>query len=415
MTIASYARGQTSLQRNMRQVTLPIDVPLRIRTTKTAVLKKGAPVEGTLTEPIYLWDRIVVPEGASLIGEVSEYEEVDKTTRTQALLNGDVTPLHKPVISFNTIHTSRGDIAIYSRAVVREVQMVRFSVAGDDQGLIQRAKEVVKSRIHDAHDVIVAPGAKDRALRLLYSQLPYHPQRIWVGTQFVADLVEPTTFDVPAEDPVPMVTSASRTDVGVQATARLTTSLSSDLTRKGDSVTAVLTKPVFTPQHELLFPEGTALRGTVLQVRRSRSFGRNGGLRFTFTELQRHQEAEVHLHGMLTAASGDKSQNLSVDDEGGVRSNPDKGRFVAPALLGLLTFVGQTQDHDGSGLGRQTVAANGFGLAARILALTVNDRNVAIGFGSYSFAKSIYFHFIARGHAVVFPKDTLLEVSLINR
>jgi hypothetical protein len=368
-----------------------------------------------LTEPIYLWDRIVIPEGTSLTGKVSDYEEVDKTTRTQALLNGDVTPLHKPVISFNTIHTSRGDIAIYSRAVIREVQVVRFSEAGKGQGLIQRAKEEVKSRIHDAHDAILAPGKKDRALRLLYGQLPYHPQRIWAGTQFVADLAEPATFDVPAEDPVPMVTSAAPTDLGVLATARLITSLSSDVTRNGDTVTAVLTKPVFTTQHELLFPEGTALHGTVSQAKRSRSFGRNGRLRFTFTELQRHQEAEVHLHGMLTGASGEKFQNLSVDDEGGVRSNPEKDRFVAPALLGLLTFVGQTQDHDGSGLGRQTVAANGFGLAARVVALTLNDRNVAIGFGSYSFAKSIYFRFLARGHAVVFPKDTLIEVSLTNR
>lgn len=251
---------------------------------------------------------------------------------------------------------------------------------------------------------------------MLYSQLPYHPQRIWTGTQFVADLTEPVTFNLPAQAPILLASSGSLTDSSqIQVTARLTTSLSSDAAHNGDSVTALLTKPVFTPQHELLFPEGTALRGTVLQVKPSRSFGRNGQLRFIFSELQRSDTPEEHVHGMLTGATGDKSQNITVDQEGGIKSNPDKNRFVAPAVLGLLTFVGQTQDRDGSELGRQTVAANGFGLVARVVALTLNDRNVAIGFGSYSVAKSIYFRFLTRGHAVVFPKDTLVEVSLASR
>jgi hypothetical protein len=123
------------------------------------------------------------------------------------------------------------------------------------------------------------------------------------------------------------------------------------------------------------------------------------------------------MHGTLTAAEGNSSQNITVDQEGGVKSNPDKNRFVAPLVLGMLAVAGHGRDRDGdnNGLGRDTVASNGFGIVARVLALTVNDRNVATGFAVYATAKSIYFRFLTRGHAVTFPKDTLVQVQLAAR
>jgi hypothetical protein len=55
------------------------------------------------------------------------------------------------------------------------------------------------------------------------------------------------------------------------------------------------------------------------------------------------------------------------------------------------------------------MASNGFGLVARVIALTVNNRKVALGFGAYAFAKSIYFRFLVRRHEVTFPKDAQVE------
>jgi hypothetical protein len=251
---------------------------------------------------------------------------------------------------------------------------------------------------------------------MLYSQMPYHPQRVWAGTKFIADLTEPAALSVCSQGAIPLASAESLTDTDeIGVTARLISDVSSDVARKGDGVTAVVSKPVFTSRHELLFPEGTELHGSVLQAKPSRSLGRNGQLLFGFSELQRGGEAKEHVRGMVTGASGDKKQNITVDEEGGIKSNPDKNRFVAPAVLGVLTFIGQTRDNDGSGLGRQTVAANGFGIVARVIALTLNDPNVALGFGSYSLAKSVYFRFLSRGKPVVFPKDTLVEVSLTKR
>jgi hypothetical protein len=211
-----------------------------------------------------------------------------------------------------------------------------------------------------------------------------------------------------------MAADASSLD-HLKVTARLTTALSSDIAKKGDAVDAIVTQPVFDTQHQLILSEGAQLEGAVLQAKPSRSFGRNGQLRFTFRNVKRTGENAEHIHGTLTGAEGNASQNVTVDQEGAVKSNPDKNRFVAPLLLGVLAVAGHDRDDDGNGLGSTTLASNGFGLVARVIALTVNSRNVASGFGAYAFAKSIYFRFLTRGHQVAFPTDTLVEVQLSAR
>jgi hypothetical protein len=55
-----------------QQVTIPSGVPLHIRVTRTASLRKGAQVEGLLTEPVYVFDRLVLPGNAVVRGSVSE-------------------------------------------------------------------------------------------------------------------------------------------------------------------------------------------------------------------------------------------------------------------------------------------------------------------------------------------------------
>lgn len=62
-----------------------------------------------------------------------------------------------------------------------------------------------------------------------------------------------------------------------------------------------------------------------------------------------------------------------------------------------------------------TVASNGFGLVARVLAFTVKSPNLALGFGAYGFGKSVYFRFLTPGNQVSFPKDTEIEVQLSVR
>ena len=140
----------------------------------------------------------------------------------QALLNGDVTPLHDPVVDFNSLYLEQTstEIVFDSCALIRDSQLVRFTAAGKRPSLKQQLETIVRQRVQSARDAIFAPGKKrSRALRLVYSQLPYHPQRIWAGTQFIADLNQPAIITLPAEPPVPSAETASLN--GINVTARL--------------------------------------------------------------------------------------------------------------------------------------------------------------------------------------------------
>jgi len=409
-------------------ITIPTGVPLHIRTTHRANLHIGTPVAGVLTEPIYVHDRLILPIGSAIHGTVTAYAPIDRTTRAQALLNGDVTPLHVPIVTFNTLHlaATNQDIALSSTAEIRTTKLVRF-VKKPRHNIFHQAVDGVDQRIHETWQSLFGPGIGDRSLRLLYSQLPYHPQRIWSGTQFIADLITPASVPLPTEPPPVSVDNADGSSPlldGQTVSARLDSTLDSATAHKGDSLTATITAPLFDSDHRLLLPEGSQLEGLVSAAKPARSFGRNGALRFAIRGIKPPAATVVgtltpihanKVYGTLTGADGASAANLSVDSEGNVQANPPKDRFVAPLLLALTVGHGGDRDRDGNGLGRDTVASNGFGVVARIVALTANDRNVALGFGYYALAKSIYFRFLTRGHQVTFPKDTQVEVALSTR
>lgn len=402
-------------------VTIEAGVPLHLIVTRTAGLRVGAPVEGVLTEPVWAYDRLVLPRDAVVHGTVVSLASLDGETRLKARLNGDLTPLHLPVVRWTEIQTETGTVAIEADGSERETATVNFKPRVH-QSLRQKVSGAVRERWGEAHEAIVGkqtgPGFRERALRLFYSQLPYHPQRLWRGTEFVADLQAPARLDLPEIAAPLLVASDDLTgslppDTTVHA--RLVSAVSSDAAKTGEPVTAVVTEPVFDDKKDLVLPEGSRLEGSVLRAKPSRSFGRNGALRFTFRNVERADEAPQKLRGTVTGADGVASENLSVDDEGNVKAQPDKNRFVAPLLLFALAAGGQHHEHDDNGVGGQVVAANGLGLVARVVAWTVASPNVATGFGMYGFAKSVYFRFLTRGHPVEFAKDTVVEVQFSGR
>ncbi|HSY36553.1 MAG TPA: hypothetical protein VK814_12435 [Acidobacteriaceae bacterium] len=406
-----------------QNITIAEGVPLYIRVTRTANLHTGQPVAGVLTAPIFVRDRMVLPTGSTVHGTVVAYVPVEHLVREEALLNGDVTPLRNPVVNFTTVHLAADntDVPLDARALISDSQLVRFTAA-KKQSLLGQGVTEVKTCLHDTYNAIFAPGRKDRAMRLLYSQLPYHPQRIWSGTQFVAELSAPLTLQLPTEPPV--TDSEDGSLGGKVVDARLAETLTSATAKKGDTVVVLVTAPVFDQDQKLILPEGAQLDGLVSYSKPARSFGRNGQLRFAIRGVKQSQVTTLRketVYGTLSGAAGSAGENLSVDSEGNVKANPDKNRFVAPLLLAVTAMAGADEDADKAGgggspsPGNMVVASNGFGLVARVVAVTVSSRNVALGFGAYAFAKSIYFRFLIRGHEVTFARDTQLEITFSAR
>src|SRR5438128_9126917 len=70
------------------QLSVPAGAPLRLYLTRKIPKRLGAPVEGKLLEPIYAFDREVLPAGAVVTGKVSRVEPIGKWRRFQSILNG---------------------------------------------------------------------------------------------------------------------------------------------------------------------------------------------------------------------------------------------------------------------------------------------------------------------------------------
>jgi hypothetical protein len=86
-----------------------------------------------------------------------------------------------------------------------------------------------------------------------------------------------------------------------------------------------------------------------------------------------------------------------------------QNRVIIPLALTLL--AGRALDDDGSQLGHSAVASNGFGIVGRVVGMAASSRNVAAGIGIYGAALSFYDLWLARGHDVVFVKNTRIEIT----
>ncbi len=401
--------------------TVPAGVPLRVEIDHRSPMKVGAHLEGHLIAPVYLVDHQVLPVNTIVSGTIIATHRVNKGARADALFNGDFTPLAFPEIQFDHLTLPSGEIAeIETHVVQRDASVVRMRSPGKRPSIKEQMTEQIKQRKQDALDTVGKRGKADRLRRFLYAQLPYHPQEIWAGTEYDAELMQP--LPIPQENvsvPLPVQPLGDRTPTGI-IEARLTHDLNSATTKKGGPVDAMLTKPLLDPtQMEVVLPEGTHLTGSVVQTKPARWFARNGNLRFTFHRIDlpagAEQTATEHaVHGLMTATEASPGQNLSVDSEGGAKGGSDKNKYLAPLALGVLAAASMNGD-EASDVFKNGVVSNGFGLVARIVTMAASSRSIAQGFAYYALTRSVYKHWIAKGHEVSFPKDTRLEIELTGR
>jgi hypothetical protein len=393
-------------------VTIPAGDCLRVGVTKRARLQLGATVEGVLLSPVYVETQLVLPPGSIISGTIFEAPPASKSVRIWAKLDADFTPLREAVVNFNMITLASGEVIyLNTSAHMRNASMIRFAQPAK-QTWGRKLTSLIRDEIRDARQQVTKPGKTDRLLRLLFSQMPYHPQRVWQDSFFDADLIRPASVVI-RSSPAPIVAPLDRIQIEAPVIkARLSENLTSKTAKAGDPVEAIVTEPVWDTQHRLILPEGSSLEGAVLRARPARSFGRNGSLRFAFHSVRDRTTPTQQLQGIVTGVEGQSNANLEVDSEGGVRARPDHNRFVAPLLLAVLAAGGH--DADGGAL-QQGFASNGLGVIARLIGFTANNRYLATGFGVYGLAKSVVRRFLVKGHEVEFSRDTAIEAQLSVR
>lgn len=418
----------------------PVRVSLDERVTLTRV---GETVSGTVLEPVYVYDRIVIPAGTHVRGHIRAFENASKGTRFRAILAGNFTPLRRPVLQFDTLVFNDGREISIDTVVNGGVERVRRRVAGrsvrtadgtEKTGIPARARDEIarqaaeaRQRATDTMAAIKAPGKLARLRDAAVRRLPYYPPFLSKGTVYDVELVSPISFGMvvrrarPAAGSLPAPSSV--------LSARLVTRLDSAKTPRGTPIEAVVTEPVFSAEQELLLPEGTALTGEVTFAKQARRFHRNGQLRFLFDTVHTpEQESRTLLASLYAVQSG--NDGLAVDEEGGATITNSKSRFVMPALavLALHASAGHEQHHEGtfgpSGgepIATATTASGGvgsrglggfFGFGLIGVGLSQISRPVALVFGVVGVARTTYSNVFGKGQEVSFPVSTPVQLQL---
>ena len=392
-------------------------------------MKTGAALEGSLLYPIYVENRIAIPAGVILRGRVIRLDS-DRSHRIHSRLRGDFTPFHVPTVRFNQLVLPDGGVEPIESDSTRDgVPILRLSPPPGQRKTSLVAREIAaeKQRVKDLVAQFTTPGRRDRLVQFIYTQLPYHPERIEAGTGWTTDLAQALDLDpkhVPPEVGTdPPSQGENRAGGKKEQDARgqpaeqrnewrlrayLQQTISSANRKPGDTFEALVSEPVFNDVHALVVPQGSILVGEITQTKPARSFGRQGKLRFRFRELKLPSGFSQPVEGTLVGIDASSSANLQLDSEGGIAPKP-QNRVLPP--LALTFLAGRAFDGDGSPAGHGAVASNGFGIVGRVVGIVSSSRNVAAGIGFYGAALAFYDLWLARGHDVVFVKNTRIEVT----
>jgi hypothetical protein len=416
-------------------LTIPLGTPLKVALDRELRVRKvGQPVHGRVIEAVYAFDKLVVPAGSEVNGNVAQIDTISKKKRTVAALNGDLSPYREVHIDFNELVLADGRHVPMQTSVSRgSGGVLQFVPAGteNNDSVSHSGKSSASRKVHEAQQEfkrqwesakkqLHQPAKVHRLERYGVAQLPYHPQYMDAGTSFDADLRQPLEFGTEPLRPETLSAIGTPPPSGSVVHALLVTPLNSSTTKKGDLVDAVISQPLVV-SNRLFLPEGSHIKGSVLESRPARRLGRNGQLRIVFHQLVPpngiQQAVEASLEGVAVA----KGEHLSLDSEGGAQVTTPKTRYLATAISVALASS-SIADHDrdagirgadGGDVGKGAAnGASGFRFLGTIVGALAHSRVVASGFGFYGAAMSVYSHFLARGRDVNYPKDMSMLVGL---
>jgi hypothetical protein len=403
--------------------------PLRLIMTERLRFKLNQPVRAKVTEPVYAFDREVIPSGAEVAGRIVGFRRPSRWLRAYSMMSGNFTPLREPQIEFDSLVLRDGTRSMATDVSPGTETMVRFTDSkAPAKGRIATAKDMAREQIEARKraviDAVKAPGKMDRLKDALWSMLPYHPQSLPQGTRFTATLKSPLDFGMAALEPPEIDQAGSEPLSTGVVDAVLTTALDSSTAQHGMTVEATVSRPVFSANNHL--PA-------------SRHWHRSGKLAFMFTSIEAPSslpgtQSARQVEGRLESVGVDQTAgNVRIDEEGGVTATDSKTRFIAPAVAALLAFrstegkdtepdndaddatlkpghIPSSSNHFGP---RILAGGAGFGLLGAALGRL--SQPVASVLGFYGTARLAYTNIIGRGREITFPQNTPVEIRFDSK
>jgi hypothetical protein len=402
-------------------MTVPNGTPLQIALDKEVRVRKlGEPITGRIMQPVYVFDRLVIPVGTVAKGRIVEIEPVPGRTRALSALNADFTPSHKLSVSFDKLVLPDGrSFDLHADIVPGSGQVIKLVTADEHKknavkDAAAQKMDQARAQWNNAMKQVESPGKAHLAMRYAVARLPVHPQYIDPGTVYFAEVSQPLDFGSESVSPETLATIGTVPPPGSLVHAVLLTPLNSGTTLKSDNVEAEVTQPLV-DQGRLILPAGTHLRGTVLQVRRARYWHRNGQLRISFRDVVLPNGAVQAVDTRLEGVQSDSADNAQLDSEGGTKSTPSKSRYLETGASVGLALIGSGGRDDVGDASPAAGGATGFKLIGLVVGLTFRSHTYGILMSAYGGSRSIYTNFIAKGREIVFPKDTAMEIGFGSR
>jgi hypothetical protein len=414
-------------------MSIPSGTPIKVAVdSEVRIRQVGQPIQGKTTEPVYAFDKLLIPSGTPVNGRVSAIDPVPKKIRTMQAMDGNFSPVRAVHVQFDELVMADGRrLPIQTVASPAPDGVLRFVPANEKTAKTNQVQEAAAKKVSATRQQIRQqwaalekqihdPGKMHKLKRLAIAQLPVHPQYIDVGTSFNADLQQPLDFGTESVKPEALTSVGAPPPSGSVVHARLLTPLNSSTSRKGDAVEALITEPLVA-SHHLILPEGSVIRGSVMQVQPARRLARNGQLRILFHEVAPPNGIEQKVVTSLEGVAVAKGEHLKLDAEGGAQVTTPRTRYLTTGIQVMLAAASAHPEGDrdlhGGGAGGDVGGsaangASGFRFVGMIVGVLARSRVVATGFGAYGAANSIYYHFLARGRDVVYPKDMAMVIGL---
>jgi hypothetical protein len=237
------------------------------------------------------------------------------------------------------------------------------------------------------------------------TSLPFHPEYIDQGSVFDTALLEPVTVLVPVQSMTASLHASGYLHL------HLMTPVNSSTSAAGKEIEAVVSQPYYQADHQLLYPVGTRITGTVEKASSAGWMKKNGSIVFAFRTVQMPDGTTRDIHSTVAGIQAERSEGLDVGKEGELHATTSNfARILAPvSLIGPSRAVAdstvQKTAWSRSGEGRKGFGLLGAGAAQASV-------GTAIGFGYFGAAKRLCDAFITKGSNVELPVHTPILVRL---
>ena len=360
----------------------------------------GQPITAKLLEPVYAGEDLAIPAGSTIKGHVSSISKAPMRKRAGRLLAGDFTPPKTANVTFDQIVLADG-----TTVPIHSDSSIGIGRVANSQYVPKAQRPGMRQKLKGAMAPLREPNKLQRLGQAVVTSLPYHPEYIDQGTVFDSALLEAVTVLAPVQ----AITASLQASDYLHL--HLLTAINSSTSTAGTQIEAVVSQPYYQADHQLLYPAGTKITGTVQKASSAGWMKRNGSIVFAFRSVQMPDGTTRDFRSTVGGIQAERSEGLDVGKEGEIKATTSTfARVLAPvSLIGPSRAVAdstlQKTAWSRSGQGR-----NGFGLLGAGAAQA--SVGTAIGFGYFGAAKRLCDAFITKGSNVELPVNTPILLRL---